>query len=568
MHLSHGPSLPPPSHGLGWRTVWLVQPRLTLANARIGTSSDLQAIVIEGADIVAVLASDESGGPNTVDLQGRTVIPGIDDSHLHAYAFGRTLTAIDLRDAQGLREVQQVLAAARPERTGWYRGHGWESTVVHGSGPAASLCAADIDACTSDAPALLADSTGHAALCNTLALRIAGLDSDTSDPSGGVIVRDDHGQPTGLLLEAAVGLVAGVIPDISRAERRSAIAAAQAHLLAQGIVAMTDPGLGPGATTLLDGTGTLDAVEAYREMQAAGELAIRTHLMLLFGGLGGTRAAQVAAGLDAWGPPMRADRSQRLSIDQVKVFADGIPRSRTAWVSEPYDDCTHGHLTVAGSTDAERVRELHAIIGAAAERGWQVGAHCTGDATIGAVIDGVLRTGTGPSLRHYVIHGDLIQHADLDRLRAAHMTLNANPSIRWTVGRRVSAILGQERNLRKQPLRTAMDTGVNLACSSDAPVVPPSWQAIWAAAVTRALRDDPAYRDAQCITANEAIASMSTNAAWQSREESWRGRIAPGMAADLVVLDDVMDWEDPWSWIKRRPQAVLIDGRLAHGSLA
>jgi len=545
----------------------VMSPSLTLTNARIGPAAALQSIVIDGRDIAAILPADQAPSGRVVDLQGRTVLPGIDDAHLHAYAYGRTRTAIDLRPAQTLDELRGRLRHARPETTGWYRGHGWESTTVHGSGPASGLCSADIDEPTSDAPALLGDSTGHAALANSLALQRAGITDRTADPVGGVIVRDDRGRPTGLLLEAAVGLVAGVIPDITRAERRSAIAVAQADLLARGIVALTDPGLGPGATTLLDGTGTLDAVEAYRELQTAGELRIRTHLMLLFGGLGGTTAQAVAAGLDAWGPPMRAERTGRLSIDQVKVFADGIPRSRTAWVSEPYDDCTHGHLTVAGNTDDDRVRELHAIIAAAAVRGWQVGTHCTGDATVHAVIDAVERTGTGPGLRHYVIHGDLIRHADLIRLRDAQMTLNSNPSIRWTVGRRVSGILGEERNLGKQPLRTAIDTGVNVACSSDAPVVAPSWQTIWAAAVTRSLRDDPSYTDAQRISAPEAIASMSANAAWQSREESWRGHIAPGMAADLVVLDDTVDWEDPWSWVDRRAQAVLIDGAPVHGSL-
>lgn len=544
-----------------------MEPSLILGNARIGPGSNLQAIVIDDRGFAAILPAGEVSGRTVIDLQGRTVIPGIDDSHLHAYSYGRTLTAIDLTGAQTLPELQRLLESAHPESTGWYRGHGWESTALRGSGPADGLCAADIDASTADAPALLGDSTGHAALCNTRALQAAGITAQTADPVGGVIVRDRSGQPTGLMLEAAVGLVASAIPDITRAERRTALQAAQASLLARGIVALTDPGLGPGATTLLDGTGTLEAVHAYRELESAGDLRIRTHLMLLFGGLGGTTAAGVAAGLDAWGPPMRADRSGRLSIDQVKVFADGIPRSRTAWVSEPYDDCTHGHMTVAGSTDEERVAELAQIIAEAAKRGWQVGTHCTGDASVHALIDAVERSGTS-ALRHYVIHGDLTRVADLGRLRDAQMTLNANPSIRWTVGRRVSSILGEARNLGKQPLRTAIDAGVNVACSSDAPVVPPSWQQIWSAAVTRSLRDDPTYTDAQRITALEAMASMSANAAWQSHEEAWRGRIEPGMAADLVILDRTLDWTDPQSWTQCQPAAVLIDGHLVHGSLA
>jgi len=154
---------------------------MILTNARIGTSPQLRAVVIDGRDISAVLPADQITGHQAIDLQGRTMIPGIDDSHLHAYAYGRTLTAIDLTAATSLPELQRVLQAARPEGTGRYRGHGWESTAIRGTGPAQGLCAADIDAATADAPALLADSTGHAALANTQALRRAGVTGSPPD---------------------------------------------------------------------------------------------------------------------------------------------------------------------------------------------------------------------------------------------------------------------------------------------------------------------------------------------------------------------------------------------------
>jgi len=542
--------------------------QLVLTNARIATSGDLVAIVLDGRDIREVVPSAQApSGVSTIDLQGRTVLPGVDDAHLHAYEHGRALTAIDLAKVTSLGELREALACAAPEAPGWYRGHGWDGMVVHGSAHDGGLIASDIDDVTPGGPALLGDSTGHVALCNNLALRAAGIHRSTPDPQGGIIVRNADGDPTGLLLEAAVALVSQAIPEISRADRIAALRAAHADLLARGIVAVTDPGLGPGGRTLMDGTGTLDAVEAYEDLDRSGGLLLRTHVMLLFGGLGGTTADAVACGLDDWGPPRRSGRGGRLSIDQVKVFADGIPRSRTAWLSEPYDDCTHGHMTVAGNSDEERVAELHAIVSAAARRGWQVGAHCTGDATITAYIDAVEATGTSHQLGHYLIHGDLIRKQDLPRLASLGMTLNTNPGIRWSVGHGVSSILGEARNLGRQPLQSARSAGVNVVASSDAPVTLPDWGTILAAAMTRALRDDPAYTDDESVTGLEAVEMMTVNAARQSSENGWRGRLAPGMAADLVVLDSEVDWADPWSLKDSSVCATLIDGSVVFGSL-
>ena len=504
-------------------------------------------------------------GARVVDAGGRTVLPGIDDSHLHAYSYGRSLTANSFRGAASLEEFQERLRVARPEKNGWIRGVGWDDSTIHGTGPRGTICAADLDVIESDRPAILGDVTGHQAVCNSAALRAASVSSQTPDPPGGSFVRDEHGAPTGLVYEAAVGVINDAIPPLSIEEQRSAILAAQRSLLSQGITAFTDPGLGPGARTLMDGTGDLHAVRAYQQLDREGLLRSRVNLMLLFGGLGGTRAADVAAGLDEWGAPRRGGPFTNLDIAQVKVFADGIPRSRTAWLSEPYDDCTCGHLQVAGESDDERVAELHAIVRAAATRGWQVGAHSIGDRTITAYLDAVEQSGAWHGLRHYVIHGDLVDRDALRRMALLGMPLNTNPSIRWMVGRAVSPILGDERNVRRQPLRTVLDEGVKLATSSDAPVMDPDWRMIVASAMTRALRTDPDYVDGQRIDAREALMSITAAGAWQSHAESWRGAILPGLSADFVMLDRAADWRDPWSLTGAQVAATVVDGELVYG---
>lgn len=515
--------------------------------------------------------TDTPTADRVVDLGGACVLPGIEDSHLHGYEYGRSLTAVDLRHevCPSLDALQATLRRAPVESTGWVRGTGWDDSRLVGTGPEGRLCAADIDAARADVPILLADVTGHQAVCNTEAMRRAGLDTLVSGgPVGGVIVRDERGRATGLLREAAVSIVNEVIPSLRLEDKEQAIRAGQQRLLAQGVTAYTDPGLGPGAATLMDGTGDLDAVEAYRRLDAAGELHVRVDLMLLYGGLGGTTAQAVASGLDAWGPPVRMKDHGHLGVAQVKVFADGIPRSRTAWMSEPYDDCTHGHLTVAGSTDEERVQEVQAIVREAAARGWQIGVHTTGDRATQTVVDAFLEQSTHPArLRHYIIHGDFAPEQTMRRMAAHGITLNSNPSIRWMVGDGVNPVIGAARNARRQPLRTAWDLGVNVCSSSDAPVSPPDWRVMVAAAMTRSVRGDASRTDGQRLSGEEALLSLTANPAWQSHAESWRGRLAPGYAADLVVLSGAPDWQDPWSLLDCGVRATIIAGQVRHGSL-
>lgn len=535
-------------------------------------STALSAILIDNGDFAAVVPMESADslrapGVREIDLERRTVLPGIDDSHVHAYELGRSLTAVDLRGSTTLAELQERLRGARPDANGWIRGHGWDGTVIRGSAPDGGPCAADIDEALGGIPALLGDITGHAGLCNTAALVAAGISAQTRDPMGGSFPRDAHGAPTGVLLEAAVGAVNDAIPDISAAERIQAILAAQDFLLSNGVVSVTDPGLGPGARTLMDGTGDLSTIDAYRALEADGRLHLRVQVMVLFGGLGGTTAHDVIAGLDAWGPPMRATRDGLVSVAQLKVFADGIPRSRTAWLREPYDDCTHGHLQLGGTTDQERVENFHGIVAGAIGRGWQVGAHAIGDLTISTYLDAIAAAGDSRASRHYVIHGDLVDPADLVRMAELNIGLNANPSIRWTVGRRVAAVIGEERNRNRQRLRTARDSGVTVCASSDAPVASPDWRLIMACAMTRRLSDDPGYRDAQTLTPAEAVASMSSAPAWQCHEEDRRGSIRAGMSADLVLLDRQIDWAEPWSLTEAGVAATIARGRVLKGAL-
>ncbi len=517
---------------------------------------------------ISALIPQVPEGENFINCEGGTVLPAIDDSHLHAYNYGRTFHILDVRTATcpDLHSLQSLVQITSPDVTGWIRGVGWDGTNLVGSGAGGTLTSKDLDAGRSDVPIVLSDVTGHQAWCNSIALQIAGLDHESvPNPMGGSFDRDSRGKPTGLMYESAIGVLNRAIPDISRGDRLTAIRSAQSALLAQGIVAITDPGLGPGASTLEDGTGGYDAIEAYRELDANGELHIRANLMLLYGGLGGTTAQDVAEGLDSFGPPQPMERFGHVGVSQLKVFADGIPRSRTAWMSEPYDDCSHGNLQIAGNTDEERVSELREIISAAVVRGWQIGLHAIGDQAVHEVVQAIADLDpNSKERRHYIIHGDFTAQRDMVKMVKIGMSINANPSIRWFVGDSVVPKLGAERNARRQALRTAWELGMNVCASSDAPVSTPDWRVIVAAMMTRSIAADPNRTDDQKLTLSQALAAMTTNAARQSHAENWRGQITIGSAADLIILDKSPDWNEPWSLMETQVSQTIVSGETVY----
>jgi predicted amidohydrolase YtcJ len=417
-------------------------------------------------------------------------------------------------------------------------------------------------------PIILTDFSGHQAWCNKKALDAAGITANTEDPAGGQIVRNSLGEPTGLLLESAVKLVTQVMPRPSRSELTNAVIRARDILLANGITSYTDPGLGPGAASLDDGTASLEVIDVYKQLAKDAELNMRVEVMLLFGGLGGTSIADVKAGLEEFGPPEIRSRGYQVTVSQLKVFADGIPRSRTSWMSEPYDTHTHGSLTLAGRNEKEQVETLHSIFRYATNNGWQVGIHATGDETVSAIADAAEQNTTASKLRNYVIHGDLIKSQDMLRLAKSGICVTSQPGIRRMVGRAVEPIIGRERTLRRGRFRAMKEAGISLAISSDAPVTPADWRVIFASAVDRGFITEPDFDDGQGLSALEAMHALTTTAAYQSHSEQWRGSMTPGKVADFVVLDRLVDWDgDPWQVTKAKPRAVFVGGKLVHGGI-
>ena len=518
-----------------------------------------QAVAIRSGRVVAVGSNREIGrlvgrGTEVVDANRGTVIPGVNDGHFHFSAFGPEAGLVGFEPPKPLTlnvgkataaEIAAVVAAGVAAATtsdSWIRGGGWNGNILD------TLPTRDVlDPVSGLHPVVLNDFSHHAVAVNSRVLQMAGITRDTVPPSGGVIEKDANGEPNGILRESAMTLVAGLVPPFTPDEISEAMdfAFTDAHSL--GITSLTDPGV------------NLPTVDLYAAKLRAGNLPLRVNLMLA----AGPSYETVKAILDGYEPLSHVDR-HRLRVGEVKIFGDGIPtEAQTAWLHEPYLDGTNGKLNVAGDTIKEQLATLNSIIKLAAERGFQIGTHATGDATIDAVVAGYLAT-KSRALRHYVIHGDLTPKKTLKTMARNDIGVSFNPTIKYLLGRTLDGTIGPERVDYQWPFRSALDLGVQASSASDAPVVTPDWLIGVAGAVTRAGMFGGVAGIEQAITVEEALASYTRTPAWQDHAEAWKGRLKEGYVADITVLSGDIFAIDPKDIGTMKVATTLVDGQVVY----
>lgn len=336
--------------------------------------------------------------------------------------------------------------------------------------------------------------------------------------------------------------VEGVLAG-DRAARRAALLRAGRLLSELGVTSYTEPGIGPGEAAGETGCFGPEVLEVYRELAAEGELLQRVTLLGLYGVLDGpSRLEEVSAGIERLATAQGASDPRRLRVAGLKVFADLIPLTRGAWTRHAYDDGGHGGLLVEGSDLAARAEALREMVRRGHRAGLQVGVHATGDLAIQAVLDAVAGAAGEPDAppaadpRHYVIHGDLAEPAQLARLAELGMLYNTQAEIPAYTAGGMAQVLGEEVAAAAWPLERALEEGV-LVLSSDAPILAPDWRCGIRAAERRILAGggapDAASRRRRLHGLLRAYTAMG---AVQDAAEAWKGTLEAGKAADLVVL--------------------------------
>jgi predicted amidohydrolase YtcJ len=492
------------------------------AHVWTGATPDAEAIAIAGDRIAAVGSSDEirkaAGTAPVLDLGGRFVVPGFIDTHVHFIDGGFRLASVQLRDAKTREEfVSRIRAFAATVPAGtWITGGDWDHTAWGGELPRRDW----IDEATPNHPVWVNRLDGHMALANSAALNAAGVPPDVRDVPGGEIVRDRRGQPTGLLKDNAMGLIDPKVPPPPADLQDRALDSAMKYVAAQGV-------------TSVHNMGSWADLEVFTRAWKAGRLSTRIYAAVPLDSWERLQQAVVAR---TYGDQGRGDAW--LGVGALKGFVDGSLGSHTAAFQEPFTDAPSDRGLFVNSPE-----NLYAWVSGADEAGLHVMVHAIGDranATILDIYDRVIRENGARDRRFRIEHAQHIAPPDITRFAALGVIASMQPYHAIDDGRWATKVIGPERSRTTYAFRSLLDARAILAFGSDWFVAPPTpLEGIYAAVTRRTI--DGANPDGwvpeQKITVEEAHRAYTRSGAFASFEETQKGTIAPGMLADLAVID-------------------------------
>jgi predicted amidohydrolase YtcJ len=511
---------------------------LVLRNGQIVTVDEAvpeaQAVAIRGHTILAVGTDAEIEpyiGPGTevIDLNGRLAIPGFIEGHGHYMGVGQAKMNLDLMHVQNWDEVVGMVAAAARDagRDAWIVGRGWHQEkwdrVPEPSVDGVPLHTT-LDSVSPNNPVVLTHASGHASFVNGRALALAGIDRNTANPSGGEIVKDAAGNPTGLLRETAMGLVnrARSRADESRSAsdreaetRRAAELAAQAAL-ENGITSFHDAGVGYGT------------VDFYRQLEAENALPVRLYVMI--------RASNSEHERNLANYFSPAEENDYLVVRSIKVSIDGALGPHGAWLLEPYADMPSSRgLATTPPASVARTAEL------AIANGFQLNVHAIGDRANREVLDIYERTFRAQperrDLRWRIEHAQHLHPRDIGRFAGLGVIASMQGVHATSDGPWIPRRLGEQRAREGAYVwRQLMESGAVIANGTDAPVEDISPIASFYSSVTRRMNTGEVFYGDQRMTRAEALRSYTLNNAFAAFEEDVKGSIRPGKLADIVVL--------------------------------
>ncbi len=525
---------------------------VVVKNANIRTMDDKRSIVramaVLDGRIIALGSDAEIAkliGPktNVIDAGGKTVIPGFNDAHLHFVPGGEQLSLVDLRSSQSPEEFAQRIKdyAAKLKDGEWITGGRWD----HENWKPANLPTKElIDKVAPKNPVFVNRLDGHMAVANSLALKLAGVDRNTKDVPGGVIVRDANGEPTGVLKDAAMELVSTVIPARTFEQKLADAEAATNYAASLGVTSAQD-------------MQASQNLAVYQKLLEEGKLKTR-----LYAGadLSDWKSRAHAGIRHAFGGPM-------LRTGTLKGYGDGSLGSSTAWFFEPYADMP----STSGVPSAE-MPLLYEHVSGADKNGLQVMIHAIGDRTNATVLDIYERVEKedGPSDRRFRIeHAQHLRVSDIPRFAKLGVIASMQPVHLTDDGRWAEKRLGKERLKGTYVFKSLLASGTHVAFGTDWSVAPLNPLFGIYAAVTRQTTDGKnpnGWLSDEKISVDAAVRCYTLGSAYAEFQEHEKGTLEVGKLADFVILSEDIFTIDPTTIPNVKVIKTIVGGRVVFDS--
>ena len=516
---------------------------LVLTNGKVFVAnadfSIVNTVVVNDGLIVA--SGDDSlldryDAAETVDLEGKLLIPGFIDSHTHIR--GRPQRYIELGEVTSIAEIQELISA-KIEEIGegeWITGYGWsEDELDEGRRP----LRADLDAVAPDNPVILTRAGGHSAVTNSLALELADVTLNTPQPEGGVIEVGDDGELNGIIRERQ-NIVGRLVPDSTYDELIASLEVNLNALLAKGI------------TSITDASKTVSDYEIFEDLYSNNDLPLpRSALQFQWYDPDAINALNARVG----------EGNEFLKPGPIKVFADGGFTGPAAYTLEPYVNQGEyrGYLNMPEEELVTLLNEIH-------DAGYQMGIHAIGDAAIVLVVNTLadaLERSPRIDHRHYLNHFSMRPPELTMELMAEHQIhITQQPNFTYTLEGRYAENLDGWRLQHNNPLRGPMDHGITVAISSD--ILPIGPLVGIYAAVTRKGMTGTVYGLDEAITMEEAIRAYTALGAYLNFEEEIKGTLEAGKLADMVLLSEDLLTIDPERIMGVAVEKTWIGGELVH----
>ena len=513
-------------------------------------NSIAQAVAVAGGRILAVGSDAEvraTGGPSTahVELRGRSLLPGLIDSHAHFTGVGGAMDAIDCK-APGMDSIAALVEAVRERAQALpagalIRGRGYDHTkLAEDRHPNRD----DFDPVAPDHPVIFTRTCGHILAWNSKALELSGLRDDAPDPDGGRYDRDGEGRLLGVSYERANAPFQAISQPSSDQLRRWLLAANDAYLAA-------------GGTSVHDAGGMVgEPMNIATELVATGELQVRLYAFVTVNALDHPHIAMLDSGFRT------GFGTERLMIGAFKVMTDGSSSGPTAATREPYSSNSDDSGIAYWAQD-----DLDALLGRAHRAGWQCTVHAVGDRAIEQTLDALARAqeeAPRENLRHRIDHCGITPPDLQERVIRQGIVPAMQPAFFWEFGDGYIHNYGRHRADVMFPARSLIQAGVNVAGSSDAPVT--DYRPLFGIeqAITRATMSGDVCGPEERVDLETAIRMHTINGAYASFSEDVKGSIEPGKLADLTLLDADLR-EVPPTEMRDLPVAMtFVEGRAVY----